>query len=339
MVRSILAIFLAMGVVAVPGMVSAEHGEQATNARIEEYTVAPGDTLGSIALRFNVGVAEVRDWNNLDGIEVRPGDRLVVKSEQKEQKKRREPMPVVHVIRRGDTLEDVARKYGVSLKKVLRWNRKLNPRRLQIGQEVRLYIPGRDGRSVSWGSVHRGRLYNGVAMQSGPGVRVRKETRAYGTRRTVQMLEAAMADVAARWQDAPSLVVGDISSKRGGHLRPHRSHQSGRDADLSYYHRGNVKTRDFLEMTRETFDAAKNWHLFKTLLDTGQVEFIFVDYPLQKQLYEYALSIGYTPDQLEPLIQYPNGRNGKTGIIRHARGHDDHFHIRFTCPPNDKHCR
>lgn len=338
MVRSVIAIAIALGVVAVPGMVFAEHGEQATNARIEEYTVAPGDTLGSIALRFNVGVADVRDWNNLDGIEIRPGERLVVKSEKKKVR-RREPMPVVHVIRRGDTLEDVAHKYGVSLQKVLRWNKKLNPRRLQIGQEVRLYIPGRDGRSVSWGSVHRGRLYNGVAMQTGPGVRVRKEGRAYGTRHTVQMLEAAMADVVARWEDAPSLVVGDISTRRGGRLRPHRSHQSGRDADVSYYHRGNVRTRDFLEMKAETFDAAKNWHLFKTLIDTEQVEFIFVDYRLQKQLYEYALSIGYTPDQLKPLIQYPGGRGGKYGIIRHARGHDDHFHIRFTCSPNDKHCR
>jgi murein endopeptidase len=168
---------------------------------------------------------------------------------------------------------------------------------------------------------------------------VRHVSRAYGTERTIKMLEAAVADVAARWPDSSTLVVGDISYKRGGRMRPHKSHQSGRDADLSYYHKGNVPTADFLEMTEETFDAVKNWHLFKTLIDTEQVEYIFVDYKLQRSLYHYAKSIGYSDGELEPIIQYPRGRGARTGIIRHARGHDDHWHIRFTCGPKDKRCR
>lgn len=337
MVRTLTAIGIALCVSLTCSFASAEQTENATNAKIEEYTVADGDTLGSIALRFNVGITDMREWNGLDTTDVRPGDRLVVRSSQPV-KRRRDPLPVVHVIKRGDTLEDVARKYGVSVAKLQTWNKRLNPRRLQIGQEVRLYIPGRDGKSVSWGSVHRGRLYNGLSPVAFQGLRVRKEERAHGTQRTVQMLEAAVADVKARWPDAPSLVIGDISHPRGGKMRPHKSHQSGRDADVSFYHRGNVTTRDFYDMRPETFDAVKNWHLFKTLIDTEQVEFIFVDYPLQKKLYEYALSIGYSPEDLEPVLQYPRGRDGRGGVIRHARGHDDHFHIRFTCGPNDKHC-
>lgn len=331
-----VALFVALSVL-FPALAVAEQDENATNVKVEEYVVSPNDTLGSIALRFNVGVSDVKSWNGLESEDVRPGDRLVVKA--REAKKKRDPLPIVHVIRKGDTLERIAQKYGVSTKKVLRWNKRLNPRKLRVGDEVRLLIPGRDGHSVSWGSANRGKLYNGMMLSPSTALRVRRDERAYGTRRTVQMLEAAAADVKARWPDAPALMVGDLSRRRGGSLRPHRSHQSGRDADLSYYHRGNVTTRDFQSMTRHTFDALKNWHLFKTLIDTGQVEYIFVDYRLQKQLYEYALSIGYAPSELESVLQYPHGRGTKKATIRHARGHDDHWHIRFTCGPRDKHCK
>ena len=91
-------------------------------------------------------------------------------------------------------------------------------------------------------------------------------------------------------------------------------------------------------MTAETFDARKNWHLFKTLIDSGKVQFIFVSHYLQKELYEYARSIGYTKKQLEPILQYPRSKHTPVGTIRHATGHDDHWHIRFTCGPHDKYC-
>lgn len=337
MVRTIFAISVAVCVCFLPTYAFAEKDEKdSTNVRAETYVVEPGDTLGSIALRFRVGVSDVKEWNNLEGLDVRPGDRIVLKTEP--DAKQRDPLPVVHIVRKGDTLEDIARKYNVSLDKVRKWNKKIDPRRMQVGQEIRLYITGRDGKSVSWGSARRGRLYNGVALETTPGLWVRKTERAYGTKRTVALLEAAAADVVARWPDAPALMVGDISKRRGGRLGPHKSHQSGRDADISYYHRGNVATRGFLDMRGETFDAVKNWHIFKTLIDTGEVQYIFVDYRLQKVLYEYALSIGYTPADLEPILQYPHGREGRRGIIRHAGGHDDHWHIRFHCGPNDKHC-
>lgn len=336
MVQLIAAIVIAVGVTSLSRPAMAEQDEHPTHA-VEEYVVSPDDTLGSIALRFNVGVSDMKSWNGLENEQVRPGDRLVVRAG--DEQKSREPLPVVHIVKKGDTLEQIARRYGVNTRNVLRWNKGLDPNRLQIGAEVRLEIRGRDGHSVSWGTANEGKLYNGLTPQESEALRVRREERAYGTRRTVQMLEAAVADVKGRWPDAPALMVGDLSAHRGGKLRPHRSHQSGRDADVSYYHRGNVTTRDFYEMTPETFDAVKNWHLSKTLIDTGEIEYIFIDYRLQKVLYEYALSIGYTPEMLKPLIQYPNGRNERRGIIRHVPGHANHFHFRFTCGPRDKHCK
>lgn len=336
MKRGALALFVG-GLMLVCNMASAEDKSESLG-NVIHYQVEEGDTLGSIALQFGVDLDDVRGWNDLEGFDLIPGQELVVKSDEKVERKNKEPLPVIHVIRRGDTFEGIAKRYGVSIAKVKRWNRRLNPRRLQIGQRVRLYVPGRDGRSVSWGRANGGRLYNGVALEEGPGLTVREVSRAYGTERTVRMLRAAVADVKARWADAPPLIAGDLSYKRGGRIRGHSSHQSGRDADVSYYHRGNVELPNLHPMTYQTFDAAKNWHLFKTLIDTGKVEYIFINHKLQRPLYEYARSIGYTKEELEPILQYPRATRERVGIIRHASGHDTHFHVRFTCSETDRHC-
>ena len=295
------------------------------------------ETLGAVALAYEVNIGDLKEWNGLKSLHDANGNGTLEVRIDKETDNSTSPQPVVHVVRRGDTLEDIARKYGVPLSSVRRWNGNVDPRRMQIGQQVLLHVPGANGHPVSWGRANNGRLFNGVAMECSPGLTVRNEARAYGTQRTIDLLQAAAADVQERWPDAPELVVGSLSRRQGGPLRPHRSHQSGRDADLTYYHRGNVELPDFRNMDAETFDAVKNWHFFKTLIDTGEVQFIFVDYRLQEILYEYALSIGYTESELEELIQYPR-RGASEGIIRHARGHRNHFHIRFECGELDQNC-
>ena len=321
-----------------------------------EYKVKDGDTLGGIALRFEVAVSDMRSWNKLDSNKISAGDSLILKRgipapkisilKPKKVKKRRKSRS--YKVRSGDTFESIARRNKTTIKKVRRMNPRVNPRRLQIGQRIKLsggssYVPTiklpkkiSANKSVSWGKANYGRLYNGVTMNSTPGLAIRNPTRAYGTRHTVRMLEAAAADVMARWPDAQDLHVGDVSHPNGGYMTPHKSHQSGRDADISYYYRGNVKLERFVGMTPETFDAVKNWHLFKTLIDTQQVEYIFVDYQLQKVLYEYAVSIGYRASELAGILQYPN--RGGSGIIRYSRGHANHFHIRFKCN-NDQYCQ
>lgn len=317
-------------------------GEKSAESKVKYDVAEKGDTVGTLALEHGVDVDDILAWNELKLGEVEPGMKLVVQSDEEVEKEDEEddgPLPVVHVIQSGDTLGGIAERYHVSVRQVKRWNRNLNPRLLQIGDRVRLYVPGRDGESVSWGRASNGRLYNGVALKSRPGFDVRSVAHAYGTERVVDLLSAAAADVEARWPDTPDLVVGHLSYKNGGHMSPHKSHQSGRDADISYYYRGNVKLPNFVRMTESTFDARKNWHLFKSLIDSGKVEYIFVSYYLQKPLYEYARSIGYSKKALEKLMQYPRSKYKPVGMIRHAAGHDDHFHIRFTCGPEDRHCR
>lgn len=320
---------------------NAEKGSE-DDEKTKYDTVERRETLATLALEHGVSVEQLEGWNDIERGQIEPGMRLIVKSAElveEEQEKDDGPEPVVHRISSGDTLRGIAHKYGVSPAKVKRWNDHLNPRALQLGQHVRLYVPGSDGESVSYGAASGGRLFNGVALKSTEGLDVRSVSHAYGTERVVRLLRTAAADVQTRWPNSPPLVVGHLSYRKGGPMSPHKSHQSGRDADISYYYRGNVRTENFFEMTQQTFDARKNWHLFKALIDSGQVEFIFVSYYLQEPLYEYAKSIGYTDEQLEEILQYPRSKYESAGIIRHATGHDDHFHIRFTCAPDQRHCR
>ena len=48
----------------------------------------------------------------------------------------------VHVVARGDTLQKIARDRQVSVADLMKWNNIQDPRRLQIGQELRLAPPG-----------------------------------------------------------------------------------------------------------------------------------------------------------------------------------------------------
>lgn len=322
----------------------ASASEGKSEQHVKYYTVGPNETLGSIALNHVVSVEKLMKWNDLELGEAREGMRIVLDKQETEKETETddgsdESRPVVHRVKKGETLGDIAERYQVRTSQIKGWNPGLDPRRLQIGDRLTLRVPGRDGESVSYGRPSSGQLYNGVPLRDGPGLQVRNVPEAYGTERTIKLLKAATADVQARWPNSPDLVVGDLSLAGGGPMAPHRSHQSGRDVDLSFYYRGNVQLPNFENMTARNFDARKNWHFFKLLIDSGHVEFIFVHMRLQKQLYEYARSIGYTKAQLREIMQYPRSENARVGIIRHTGGHDNHSHVRFTCAPDSDHCR
>ncbi len=304
------------------------------------YVPGEGENIGSIALKFRLDPESLLFWNNLeeDQLTPTPGKPLLIQSDR-EKPVEKKMVPVTHRIRKGDSFQKIAKRYGVSVKQLKRWNRKVDPRRLRIGRTLTLYVASKDGVSRSYGSANRGRLHNGVPLESTTGLRVRTVANAYGTERVTRLLKGIAFDVQARWPDASAMVVGDISYKHGGRIKRHKSHQSGRDADVSFFHRGNVELPDFRGMNYETFDAPRNWYVFKTLIDLGEVEYIFIDYPLQRVLYDYAISIGYTKEDLEPILQYPRPRSMGVGIIRHVRGHNDHWHIRFKCGPLDTRCR
>ncbi len=189
--------------------------------------------------------------------------------------------------------------------------------------------------SQSVGSANGGRLVGGCQIPPrGPGYASRSANR-WGTDETVALLQWAAARVAAARPGTVPVVIRDLSRKGGGRLRPHRSHQSGRDADVGYFARNNTALTGFVEMGPGNIDLDKTWLLIEALLSTGRVKYIFVDYELQALLVQWLEDLDANRTVLGRLFQYPAGPGVARGVIRHARGHRDHFHVRFSCSAAD----
>lgn len=194
----------------------------------------------------------------------------------------------------------------------------------------------REGPSRSIGLATDGALEDGCRIAStGPGyVAVNKH--AWGTDLMVAVLQAAAATVAQQFPAGAPTVIGALSAEGGGTLRPHRSHQSGRDVDVGYFRTGQKSARRFEPTDSGNFDPEKTWALLEAILYSADVTFVFLDYELQAVLYDGLVEVGWSEAALGMLFQYPAGRDVPRGVIRHARGHADHFHVRFRCPAADK---
>lgn len=79
---------------------------------ISVYTVRDGDTLSSIAKMFGVSVNTIRWANDITGSTVKPGTELII-------------LPVSgvrHVVKLGDTLQSITKKYKADLGDILSYN-------------------------------------------------------------------------------------------------------------------------------------------------------------------------------------------------------------------------
>jgi LysM repeat protein/murein endopeptidase len=179
--------------------------------------------------------------------------------------------------------------------------------------------------SMAVGFVHSGRLVNAKRFPTGPDWIVVSPEVAWATEETVNYLTEAIRDVRARFPDAPPLRVNGISNKDGGYLRPHKSHQNGRDVDVGFYYPTVDPIR---EREREKYiNVPLNWAFIRALVTKTDVQMVLVDRRVRQVIYNYALSIGEDKAWLDSMFN-----DGPTGIVRHARRHRDHFHIRFHNP-------
>jgi penicillin-insensitive murein endopeptidase len=177
---------------------------------------------------------------------------------------------------------------------------------------------------LSIGTPDAGLLLNPVPFPSGPFWTLRDPGESWGTDETTSAIVTAIEAVEARYPGSPRLVIGDISHPGGGRLNRHKSHQTGRDADIGfYYRRGEVDT--FLTARKKDLDLPRTWTFVRALVTETDVERIFVDRSLISVLYAHAVEEGEDRGWLDDIF----GRAGEKGIIQHERRHKDHLHVRF----------
>ncbi|GMW01429.1 MAG: hypothetical protein AMXMBFR84_25660 [Candidatus Hydrogenedentota bacterium] len=113
----------------------------------QQYKVKHGDTLGEIATKYGVSVADLRKWNNLQNrSHINVGETLVVggsSSGDVKLAKIDDPVgdTVTHVVKSGEFPAAIAQKYGVKVNDLLAWNKLSKDTVIQVGDKLVLYNP------------------------------------------------------------------------------------------------------------------------------------------------------------------------------------------------------
>ena len=143
------------------------------NWNVQAYTVSRGDTLYSIAWKYEKDFRELAEWNNIPPpYDIFPGQRLIMQPSNRDGTLSTEERPQVLVdsisgesiddapvsvsddeprnvrqraayitVQKNDTLFAIARREGYTHHQIARWNHIRSPYRLKPGQKLRLSPP------------------------------------------------------------------------------------------------------------------------------------------------------------------------------------------------------
>lgn len=198
------------------------------------------------------------------------------------------------------------------------------------------------GRSV--GSPTEGHLVGGAHLSASQHVRivpfyVPGDSR-WGLEGLVTLIDRAARAVRRQFPDAV-LSVGHLSRPGGGEIDRHASHESGRDADIGFYVKNHLNKPVYADhfvpfkgdgtapsWPGARFDDARNWAFVASVAGSShvRVSHVFVATPIRTRLLQYA----------EKIKAPPAIRARAAALMVQPRGslpHDDHFHVRISCPP------
>jgi len=102
-----------------------------TRTSIQKYKVASGDSLGSIATKFNLNVNTLLWANKLTARTlIKPGQELMIPPTN----------GVIHLVKRGDTLAKIAKAYSASTEEIKEFNNINSDKYLVVGETI--MVPG-----------------------------------------------------------------------------------------------------------------------------------------------------------------------------------------------------
>jgi penicillin-insensitive murein DD-endopeptidase len=191
----------------------------------------------------------------------------------------------------------------------------------------------------SVGAPNSGHLVGAARLKGSRYLKQREGNHSWGLPELVRLLSRA-ATAVARKHPRSVMLVGDLSGRTGGHLDGHGSHQTGRDADIGFYVMNSkgkpLPTKRFIafdgagnarDVPGARFDEARNWTLVEALLkdEKAGVRYLFITNELRARLLAHAKK-KHAPKEL-----YDRAAAAMMSPPE-ADQHDDHFHVRITCP-------
>ena len=124
-------------------------------AHISSYTIRKGDTLQRISKKYNISVSEIKQSNRLKSSKLSIGTKLSLPNSEKKHRNKEaarsakkypykhlvsnkpttEINETVHIVKKGETLISVAKKYGITVNE-LRSANNLKKGKLKVGQQI-----------------------------------------------------------------------------------------------------------------------------------------------------------------------------------------------------------
>lgn len=109
------------------------------------HTVKKGESLGSIAKKYGVSVANIKKWNNLRKDVITPGQKLTIyrsggpiaKASNQSGSGKSSGSTKTHVVKKGETLSSIANKYKCSVANIRSWNG-IKGNTIKVGQKLKI---------------------------------------------------------------------------------------------------------------------------------------------------------------------------------------------------------
>lgn len=110
------------------------------------HTVKKGETLASIAKKYHISVSNLKKWNNIKKDVIHVGQRLTIyssggpmasSSSQTKAKATSSSSPKYHVVKSGETLHSIAKKYNTTVANLKKWNN-LKSDKISVKQKLRV---------------------------------------------------------------------------------------------------------------------------------------------------------------------------------------------------------
>lgn len=113
------------------------------------HVVKKGESLGSIAKKYHVSVSNIKNWNRLKRETITPGQRLTIYRSgapmaqigktpaKKDTKTPASTTSKTHVVKKGETLFSISKKYNCSPNDIRKWNNMKN-NDIKVGQKLKI---------------------------------------------------------------------------------------------------------------------------------------------------------------------------------------------------------
>jgi membrane-bound lytic murein transglycosylase D len=117
----------------------------ASDVTLESYTVKAGDTISELAMKFGSNTDEIKKLNGLHSPHsIKKGQQLTIPKRNGNGGNgwngETNGRWITYVVKRGDTLWDIARVFGVLMERLIQWNNLGSPSRLRVGDRIKVFL-------------------------------------------------------------------------------------------------------------------------------------------------------------------------------------------------------